>query len=255
MDFDTWLEDFTVASGVVVQQTKISDLKSFYDEVLLDVGTAGVEGAGLYDMYLAMPDTLVPETAEGGGVLDMTDLIRQSSEYANPDIFYAMRQHGLQYAGEIVLAPFDADFRVAVVKTDLLNRDDFTLPASFEDLVELAEHYHDTDINGDGVLDAGMCSYLFLTEHFWPILAPYLQSHGTSQGVLFETDTFADRFDTEAFELALGLFDRLRAVNHPDQGRPIWPATGYEGNASCAYVSNMRAAWFSFEHTLLPLAT
>lgn len=97
---------------------------------------------------------------------------------------------------------YDGDFFVPVIRLDLLEKFNKPLPNTWDEVVDLAKFFHDTDLNDDGEPDFGFCHFPRTEEGFWDSWFPEFlystwasmdQTQGISEGFFFDSQTMEPR--------------------------------------------------------------
>lgn len=155
--------------------------------------------------------TMLAEAARGGYLADLTARVEADSTLQWNDVPSYIRDVAITYQGRIYAIPLDADVFVLYVRHDVLEHAGIPLPVTWEDAIAIARRFYGEDINDDGTADYGAC----LTDQdadtalIWTIAGSFLQTHGTHQGVYFQSDTMQPALVTTSFAPAL---DTLKAI-------------------------------------------
>lgn len=151
--------------------------------------------------------------ANEGYLNDLTDYVYDSEFMSWWDIFPVMRQSTASYSGEVYMVPLDGDVIYMMYRKDLLSESGFSVPRTWEDFLTVAEYFHNSDLNGDGVPDFGAC---FATAEqdigstmFWAVLASYLQTLGSAEGVFFDAETFEPKISLPVFRTGVEMYKRM----------------------------------------------
>ena len=111
----------------------------------------------------------------------------------------------------------DGDFFVPIIRLDLLEHHNLSLPNTWEELAEIATFFHGKDLNDDGEPDFGLCHFPRLGAGFWDqwfaevvysTWATYSQTEGIEQGFLFDPETLEPNID-QGFEEAAKIWKSL----------------------------------------------
>ncbi len=211
---------FEECTGGIINFAEATDIA---EDPIKDIGSASSTGAELYDAYL-MIYSFTSEASSLGLLETLNDRIRSSNSLLKyEDIFPKVRSMG-EYRKDgktnIDLLMADGDFFVPVVRIDLLERDNKPLPQTWDDLVDLVQHYNGTDLNDDGIADDfGLCIYprtgsgfndAWIPELMYSTWATTDQTKGIQQGFFFDEETFKPRIG-RGFEKAMDVWKDLWA--------------------------------------------
>ena len=218
--FRSRAELFTKCTGGIINFAEANDIA---EDPIKDIGSASATGAELYDAYL-MIYSFTSEASSLGLLETLNDRISTSNTLLKyEDMFPKVRSMG-EYRKDgktnIDLLMADGDFFVPIIRIDLLERDDKPLPHTWEDVVELAKYYNDTDLNDDGdENDFGFCIYprtgsgfndAWIPELMYSTWATTDQTKGIQQGFFFDEQTFEPRIGN-GYEHAMNIWKDLWA--------------------------------------------
>lgn len=207
--------EFEARTGaqVTVSTVPFGDL---YQEILTDF----TAGTATYDVVVFAPQWLV-DYAAPGYIEDLTPRIQTDTAIQWDDIAPFFRDFSATYQGRIVTIPLDGDFQMVYYRTDLLQGAGFDPPATWDEYMQIARHFHNQDLNGDGEPDYGSCISKKpdnQTYHMmWSFAGAFLQNQGTRQGAFFDLETMEPLVRNEAFAAALNLFKETTAYGPPDE--------------------------------------
>eukprot|EP01097_Dermamoeba_algensis_P008669 TRINITY_DN5871_c0_g1_i1.p1 TRINITY_DN5871_c0_g1~~TRINITY_DN5871_c0_g1_i1.p1 ORF type:complete len:458 (+),score=72.77 TRINITY_DN5871_c0_g1_i1:2-1375(+) len=113
--------------------------------------------------------------------------------------------------------PIDGQVVVGYYREDLLSRANFSSPRTWDDVIDIARHFHGTDLNGDGRPDPGLCmdtsisgfSYVSLLS----VISAYVQSSGTSQGLYFDTRSMSPLTDSPGWKAGMKTYRKLASLS------------------------------------------
>jgi len=197
---------FEACTGGKINFAEANDIA---EDPINDLGTTSSTGTELYDAYL-MIYSFSSEASSLGLLETLNDRIRDSNSVLKyEDIFQKVQRMG-EYRKNgktnIDLLMADGDFFVPLVRIDLLERDGFALPHTWEDVVKLAKFYNGTDLNDDGEADDyGFCIYprtgsgfndAWIPELMYSTWATTDQTKGIQEGFMFDEETFEPRIGT-----------------------------------------------------------
>lgn len=186
-----------------------------------DLGSKDEIGLGLYHAYL-MSYSQFPEAS----ALNLAERLDTRLELSNTRMQWESMFPKVQKMGkyrrngtlELHFLMYDGDFFVPLIRLDLLERDQLPLPNTWDEVLELAARYNNTDINDDGEPDFGICYFpregAGAFDPWWPeliysIWATYLQVKDTSQGFLFDPLTLEPNMDGISFSEAIRHMKKL----------------------------------------------
>ena len=211
---------FEACTGGKINFAEANDIA---EDPINDLGTTSSTGTELYDAYL-MIYSFSSEASSLGLLETLNDRIRDSNSVLKyEDIFQKVQRMG-EYRKNgktnIDLLMADGDFFVPLVRIDLLERDGFALPHTWEDVVKLAKFYNGTDLNDDGKADDyGFCIYprtgsgfndAWIPELMYSTWAATDQTKGIQQGYFFDEETFEPRIGI-GFEHSMDIWKELWA--------------------------------------------
>mmetsp|Transcript_2561 Transcript_2561/g.4800 ORF Transcript_2561/g.4800 Transcript_2561/m.4800 type:complete len:860 (-) Transcript_2561:460-3039(-) len=203
--------NFEALTGATVQEV-YSTQATWYDDVSDDIKN---NNQGFIDVYASFGNW-IPQFADMGGLMDLSDDILNAVGLDWFDIMPAVRMGSATYKGKVFAVPLDGDVIYMVYRKDLVEDVGLPTPVSWDDVKTILEYYRDKDINGDGIPDFGNC---FSTAEndiadkiFWAIASSFLQTRGTSQGTFFDPITMDPASSTPEFQDVLHVYRHL--VNH-----------------------------------------
>ena len=202
----------TTGATVSIVGTGNDDL---FDQVMGDLQ----DGSTLYDGFVISPLFMVDFVQcigcpKSPGLEVLTDRVRDSEVLAWHDVFPYFRSHNSVYDGDVYTITMDGDAHYMFYNIDVLEELGRDVPNTWEEFAEIAELAHGRDWNGDGIPDYGTC--IPRTESgqiqffLFSVVSSFMQSHGTSQGIYFDPDTFEPLLDTPGFREGLSMYTRLR---------------------------------------------
>uniref|UniRef100_A0A7S2MVN4 Uncharacterized protein n=1 Tax=Helicotheca tamesis TaxID=374047 RepID=A0A7S2MVN4_9STRA len=180
----------------------IAEAGNVWEDPLKDLGTKTAKGNEIYDGYF-MSYSHFPEASALGLAEHLQERIREdNSRIKWEDMLPKVQEMGKYKKDGITnidFLMFDGDFFVPLVRLDLLQRDGFALPNTWEEVVTIAKHFNGTDLNEDGEPDFGFCHFPRSGAGFWDWWFPeavystwavYEQTKGLDEGFMFDTETF-----------------------------------------------------------------
>ncbi len=186
--FLTKFRNFEKLTGAKVEPI-ITSQSSWYDDVLSDIK---YQDPGFIDLYQSFGNW-IPQFAGLGGLLDITDHIRDQVGLDWFDVMPAVRNGVATYNKRVFAIPIDGDAILMLYRKDLVEDIGLPTPNTWDDVLEILEYYENKDINGDGVPDYGNCFSTAVNdiagEIFYSVASSFLQTKGTSQGVFFDPET------------------------------------------------------------------
>lgn len=214
--------EFENLTGAKINYISLGNDKDFLKELKIEIGSEVEEGVGLYDAY-AIKGSWTPDLAAGGGIADLKPYIKQRpAEIQWDDIFPAVRDHIMTLDGKVITFPADADYITMAYREDLLVAGGYQAPQTWEDVLALGQHFHGQDLNNDSEPDYGVCMMKLgdITQAYGQVMAvvaPYMQSKGTSQGIFFDPETMEPLVETQGFKDGLKMYKELTRISKADQ--------------------------------------
>src|SRR5215211_5873038 len=191
--------------------------QTIYDKALLDAST----GTNAFDAYVFNPQWLGDFTGPGY-LLDLTDRVTNDPQLDWQDIGPFFRDFNATYNGKVYTIPLDGDFHMVYYRSDLLEKDGLTPPATWDDYLAVAQKYNGQDLNGDGQPDYGSCiAKKKGAQSYWWIISiagGLLQGKGTNDGAFFNTTDMAPLLgQNEAMTKALETYAKTAEFGAPDE--------------------------------------
>lgn len=206
---------FTTLTGARINVVVVpfSDL---YQRILTDLAT----GTNAFDAFVFAPQWMVDYIVPGY-LEDLSDRIAGDPDIEWDDIAPFFRDFSATYAGRTYTIPLDGDFQMVYYRSDLLQEAGLQAPETWDDYLRIAETFHGEDLNGDGTPDYGSCiSKKRAAQAYWMIWSVaggFLQTHGTSQGSFFDSETMEPLVNNEAFAAALDIYKETTNFGPPDE--------------------------------------
>ena len=181
-----------------------------------------IRGSEVYDGYF-MSYSHFPEASAYNLLEHFNERIRNSnSRLKYEDLFPKVRKLG-EYRSNgktnIDFLMYDGDFFLPLIRLDLLQQHNLSLPNTWEEVVEYAKYFNNTDLNNDGIPDYGFCHFPRVGAGYWDwwasevlysIWATYDQTLGMQEGFFFHEDTMEPRMKTsEGFLKATQIWKEL----------------------------------------------
>ena len=207
--------DFKKLTGATINVVTVpfSDL---YTKLLADFAT----GTNSIDAMVFAPQWM-GDYIQADYLEDLTDRIKADTALQWEDVGVFFRDFSATYAGRTYTIPLDGDFHMVYYRSDLLEKEGLKPPETWDDYLSIAEAFQGKDLNGDGKADYGSCiSKKRNAQAYWAvtsIVAAFVQSKGTSQGVFFDTTTMEPLVNNEAFEAALDVYVESTKFGPPDE--------------------------------------
>jgi ABC-type sugar transport system, periplasmic component len=174
--------NFEALTGATIQEV-YSSQNTWYDDVSDDIKN---NYPGFIDVYASFGNW-IPQFADMGGLMDLSDSIFKAVGLDWFDIMPAVRFGSATYKQKVFAIPVDGDVVYMMYRKDLVEDVGLPTPISWDDVSTILEYYEDRDINGDGIPDFGNC---FSTAEngiadkiFWAIASSFLQTRGTHKGL------------------------------------------------------------------------
>ncbi|GLI64166.1 hypothetical protein VaNZ11_007352 [Volvox africanus] len=152
---------------------------------------------------------------------DMSQLVLQDRNLNWNGYGTFFRQFASVYNGKVVGLPVSAAIMLLYYRRDFFKAQNISVPATWEEVVDIAEKYNGTDLDGTGTGAWGFCmsrqpkcynGYTFQT-----IQVPFLQAQGTSQGFHFNPDTMEPLINSSGTRRAAELYRRLSPFIAPTE--------------------------------------
>ncbi len=187
-----------------------------YQKILTDFATR----TNSYDAIVFDPQWM-GDYVSAGYLEDLTGRVRADPTLQWDDILPYFRNFSATYNGRVYTIPLDGDVQMVYYRSDLLARDGLKPPATWADYLAIAQRYNGRDLNGDGKPDYGSCVAMKRSaQSYWmflSVVAPYLQSKGTSQGAFFDPRTMRPLMDNQAVAAALDVYHAMLKDGPPEQ--------------------------------------
>lgn len=188
-----------------------SEASNVWEDPVLDLGTKTSRGSEVYDGYF-MSYSHFPEVSALGLAEHLNERIREDNdrlkwEDVTPKV-KAMGEYRKDGLTNIDFLMYDGDFFVPIIRLDLLEKYQLPLPNTWDEVVEYARIFNNTDLNDDGEPDYGFCHFPRLGAGYWDwwaseamysTWATYDQAEGISQGFFFDKDTMEPQM-TKGFQ-------------------------------------------------------
>src|SRR5438105_3064960 len=207
--------DFEKATGAKVQIT-IVPFSDLYQKLLTDFATK----TNSYDATVFDPQWM-GDYVPSGYLEDLDSRIQGDSALQWNDIAPFFRDFSASFKGKIYTIPLDGDFQMVYYRTDLLQKEGLQPPQTWDDYINIAQHFQGKDLNGDGKADYGSCLAMKRSaQSYWmfsSIASAFIQSQGTKQGAFFDTNNMQPLYNNPAAAKALGIYKTLSKLGPPDQ--------------------------------------
>ena len=207
--------DFEAQTGASVNVVTVpfSDL---YQRMLTDMAT----GTNSFDGFVFAPQWMV-DFIVPGYIEDLTSRVESDEVLQWEGVAPFFRNFSSTYEGGIYTVPLDGDFQMVYYRSDLLEQEGLEPPQTWDDYLEIAETFHNQDLNDDGQPDYGSCiSKKRNAQAYWMILSVaggYLQTQGTSQGAFFDAETMEPLVNHAAFSEALDIYKATTQYGPPNE--------------------------------------
>ncbi len=206
--------DFNELTGATVNVVTVPN-SELYQKAITDLAT----GTNSFDGFLFAPQWIV-DFAPAGYLEDLTDRVNADEALQWDDVAPFFRDFN-SYDGRVYSIPLDGDFHMLYYRIDLLEEAGLEPPKTWDDYLNIAQTFNGQDLNGDEQADYGSCiSKARAQQAYWwiyTIASPYLQSKGSSEGVFFDTETFAPLVNNAAFKRALEVYKETTDYGPPDE--------------------------------------
>ena len=130
-------------------------------------------------------------------------------------------------------------------RSDILQKYNKTVPQTWDDLLVDIQFLYDLpdserDWNGDSIPDYAACIANAVEDvtYYWTfaVSAPYVQSHGTQQGLFFNTETFEPLVNTAAYRNALTILKKANDFGLNELIAGLVESRAMMLNGSCAFM-------------------
>jgi len=207
--------DFEAMTGADVNVITVP-FADLYSKILTDFAT----GTNSIDAIVFPPQWLV-DFVEPGFLMPIDDMIANDPDIAWDEIGAFFRDFSASFGGSTYTVPLDGDFHMVYYRKDLLEAAGMEPPATWDEYLEVAEHFHGQDLNDDGTADYGSCVTMKRNaQSYWMIYsvaAPMLQYEGTQQGVFFDRETMEPLVRNPGMRRAMEIYRSLVDLGPPDQ--------------------------------------
>lgn len=208
-------QEFAERTGATVTVTTVP-FDALYDTILTDAQQATKH----YDV-LVFASQWMGDYVSQHLIEDLTPRIQADAALQWDDIAPFFRDISAVYQNRIYTIPLDGDFQMVYYRSDLLDQAGFDPPKTWDEYIQIAKYFHQTDLNGDASPDFGSCiskkpssqSYHMV----WSVASAFIQNQGTQQGAFFDTETMEPLVNNEAFAATLDVFAQTMAYGPPDE--------------------------------------
>lgn len=207
--------DFERLTGAKIEVITVpfSDL---YQKLLTDFSTK----TNSYDATVFDPQWM-GDYVPSGYLEQLDSRIQNDSALQWNDIGAFFRDFSASFKGHIYTIPLDGDFQMVYYRTDLLQQAGMQPPQTWDDYINIAQHFQGKDLNGDGKPDYGSCLAMKRSaQSYWmyiSIASAFLQSQGTKQGAFFDTTNMQPLYNNAGAAAALNIYKTLSKLGPPDQ--------------------------------------
>ncbi len=224
--------DFEKLTGAKINVITVpfSDL---YNKLLTDFST----GTNSYDAMVYDPQWM-GDFASAGYLLDLSDMVKNDPTIQWNDILPYFRDFSASYQGHVYDIPLDGDLQMVYYRKDILAKDGIQPPQTWDDYLAIAKKYQGATFP-DGQKGYGSCIAMKRgAQSYWmfqSILAPYVQTKGTSQGAFFDTSNMQPLINNDAGLAALNVYQQLSKLGPPDQlNEDVGASRGLFTSGRCA---------------------
>ncbi len=224
--------DFEKLTGAKINVITVpfSDL---YNKILTDFST----GTNSYDAIVYDPQWM-GDFASAGFLLDLSDMVKNDPTIQWNDILPYFRDFSASYEGHVYDIPLDGDLQMVYYRKDILAKDGIQPPQTWDDYLAIAKKYQGATFP-DGKPGYGSCIAMKRgAQSYWmflSILAPYIQTKGTSQGAFFDTSNMQPLINNDAGIAALNVYQQLSKLGPPDQlNEDVGASRGLFTSGRCA---------------------
>lgn len=217
----TYANTFAADTGATIKVVSVPS-----DEVYGELHTSFVSKTQEYDAAIVPAHWLMHSADRTNGeyvdaIADITTRVRADEALAWDDIARFVYTVGAAYDGRIYGIPLGGNTLMTYYRHDVMQEATLTAPDEWEEYIALARHMHGKDLNGDGEGDYGSCIALSQGSDMprwmlWAIAGSVVQTHGTQDTGLFDTDTQTVDMPQKAFAATLDLLKTLALYGPPD---------------------------------------
>jgi len=162
---------------------------------------------------------MVGTGAPYNGFADMTEYIKTNYLEEWLDIFPGFRESFSSYNGKILMIPFDGDLIHLFYNKDILEYYNFQPPRTWQEYNDVAEQVHNKVFPPTNKTLVGSClGRAYGVGNAWTaqVLSSMTQTHGASQGSLFDTKDMTPLTSAALVE-TLKILERQLKYGHPDE--------------------------------------
>lgn len=197
--------------AVKIDITTASSMATLYEEIEMDARNGG----GLFDAYYTNPQ-IMGTAAALNGFHDLTPYIKISPSVDWTDVLPALRQYYTSFEDKTYLIPFDGDTINLFYRKDIFKAFDLQAPRTWSEYNQVARTIHGKIFNGTTL--TGNCMQRGNHAQYWyhMVLATITQTHGTSEGSLFDTKDMSPLLGEAAVEM-LRIHEEQAKYGAPDE--------------------------------------
>lgn len=159
-----------------------------------------------------LPSSQLARFYHENALLDVTGNLTNNSAFNFQDIAKFVRSDLVSIQDQVVGVPISGDLILLYYRKDIFDANNVSRPETWEQVLSIAEQFNGTDLDGDGLQDFGTClANITGSVAIWikSIMAPYFQSLGTQQGMMYKSESLETLFNTDAMAWVFELFRGL----------------------------------------------
>ena len=208
-ELSIWKEAYEIKKGASILLTCLPSIDLLYHKMQMEFEKNNTHTR--YDGFI-FASRWINEFA--GNFQSIGKYLQSDKEFNYFDIFPFYSKYNMKYRGDLAVVPLDGHIFSLFYREDILLAHDHPVPRTWDEYIETISYFDGLDFNDDGVPDLTSCipNNDRRELYFFTILAPYMQTNGTEQGIFFELPAFLPLVNNEAFEKALKIY---KAIVHP----------------------------------------
>ncbi|GFR40153.1 hypothetical protein Agub_g709 [Astrephomene gubernaculifera] len=217
------------------------------------VSPSGVRQAWFLDPVLTADMADEPVAA----LQDLSKLVLQDTNLNWAGFGTFFRRFASVYDGKVVGLPVSAAIMLFYYRRDFFEAQGLPVPATWEEVVDIAERYNGTRLEGGGEGGAwGFCMSrqpgCYNGYTFQALQVPFLQAGGTSQGFHFDSDTMRPLLNSSGSLRAAELYRRLSRFTAPTENVSCLPVSlsFVAGNCLMAVGTTLHFKYATFNNSL-----
>jgi multiple sugar transport system substrate-binding protein len=208
-------KEFEAATGAKIVVSEVP-----FAEIFQKIQTDWTTGTNSIDVGVFAAGWGV-ELDAAGLLEDLDPYVAKDTKLDQNDIAAYFREFGQKIGGKTKLLMVDGDFQMVYYRTDVLAKAGLQPPKTWPEYLEVASKIHNQDMNGDGTPDYGSCIFKKRNAQSYfaiqTMVAPFVQTLGTSQGFHFDNATMKPIVNNEAWKKAFELYKETGKYGPPEE--------------------------------------